>query len=52
MNGAHYNQAVFEYKLNALGEDEGGDDDGRKTGHNLVSKQCKDNSKVALVREV
>jgi hypothetical protein len=47
VNGAHYNLAVFEYKLNALGEDDGGE-----TGHNHVSKQCKDNSKVALVREL
>jgi hypothetical protein len=52
VNGAHYNLAVFEYKLNALGEDDGGDDDERDRGHNHVSKLCKENSKVALVRKV
>jgi hypothetical protein len=52
VNGARYKLAVFEYKLNALEDDDGGDDDGRDRGHNHVSKQCKDNSKVALVREL
>jgi hypothetical protein len=48
VNGAHYNLAVCEYKLNSLGEDDGGDDG----GHDHVSRQCNENSKVALVRKV
>jgi hypothetical protein len=52
VNGAQYKLAVFEYKLNALGEDDGGDDDEHERGNDHVSKQCKKNSKVALVRKV